>query len=274
MESDYIYINFDEIYVNDLNVGLSMPDIDQLAESIQQVGLQQPLLVLQDENGKYRLISGHRRYRAIEKLIKESKWKGKVECKEIDLEEIQIDVSDRTKELYMLLSGNINRDKTANDRFFEMIGWQEIYDELKRNKVKTFVGINGVEYELKKGRDYISKMTGMSSGDLARLKKIKNHAIEEVIDNLIKGNLSVNLAAEISSLSDDQQRQQLKKVKKEQQLTDQPDDLPESYINLKVFNQDIKTLKSKIKNSVSLSENDYQHYKKCIQELKELFEKQ
>lgn len=259
------YVNFDEIYINEINDGLSMDEIDQLAESIFQVGLQQPLLVIQDERGLYRLISGHRRYRAIERLINQDRWIGKIEVKEADLEDLDVDLSDQTKELYLLLSGNFNREKTANDRFFEMRGWQKVYDELKKNKVESFTGLDGVEYELKKARDYISKMTGMSSGDLARLKKIENNATWEVIEALNEGEISVNSASEIASLDKEEQKERMKRK------SVQSDTI--GNLSLKLFNNDTKIIRSKIKTGVMLSDEDLEHYKECINELQKIIEK-
>lgn len=258
------YVAYEEIYLNDLNDGLSMDEIEQLADSIQRVGLQQPLLVVQDEKGKYRLISGHRRFRAITLLKENGKWNEKIECKVAEPEDIDIELSDQTKELYMLLSGNINREKTAQDRLFEMKGWQSVYDELKKNKVKTYKGIDGIERELKKAREYIQNMSGMSSGDLARLKKIEKNAAPEVVEKLNSGEISVNTASEISSLP---KEEQLKKINNNVQ--------EDNGINLnrKIFINDTKTIQKKIKNGIILSHEDEVKYKELIKSIEEILEK-
>lgn len=273
------FVEFSDIYVNEMNDGMSMEDIDQLAESIYQVGLQQPLLVLQDEVGKYRLISGHRRYRAIEMLIKESKWNGKVECKEADLDEYDISLSDDAKELYLLLSGNINREKTASDRLFEMQGWQKVYNELKKNGETTYTGMDGIEYALKKSRDFISNMTGMSGGDLARLKKIENNGSDELLEAINRGELSVRAASDIASYDEDKQRElvaenQKKKDEMESVPRDTKSDGADSNFNFdkKVFNQSVKPIKQKIKDGINLTEEDMQEYKACIDKIIKILE--
>ena len=42
--------------------------IDELAESIEVIGLQQPLVVVPVEDGRFRILAGHRRRSALEKL--------------------------------------------------------------------------------------------------------------------------------------------------------------------------------------------------------------
>jgi len=49
-----------------------MAGIDELAESIKQIGLQQPLIVQEIAKNKFKLISGQRRFYALQKLGKKS----------------------------------------------------------------------------------------------------------------------------------------------------------------------------------------------------------
>ncbi|GAA3267987.1 hypothetical protein GCM10017706_32930 [Lactococcus lactis subsp. hordniae] len=44
-----------------------LSDIEQLADSIEQLGLLQPLLVKKVSSGKYEIVAGHRRFNAIKK---------------------------------------------------------------------------------------------------------------------------------------------------------------------------------------------------------------
>ncbi|MCT0449979.1 ParB/RepB/Spo0J family partition protein [Lactococcus lactis] len=50
-----------------------LSDIEQLADSIEQLGLLQPLLVKKVSSGKYEIVAGHRRFNAIKKLISENR---------------------------------------------------------------------------------------------------------------------------------------------------------------------------------------------------------
>ena len=50
----------------------SQVDIEDLAESIQVIGLQQPLVVVPVEDGHFRILAGHRRRSALEMLERET----------------------------------------------------------------------------------------------------------------------------------------------------------------------------------------------------------
>ena len=52
-----------------LNEGLSMEQIKELADSIDKVGLLEPLIVYEKKDGTYELISGHRRYKAMVSVL-------------------------------------------------------------------------------------------------------------------------------------------------------------------------------------------------------------
>ncbi|MEE3420450.1 MAG: ParB N-terminal domain-containing protein [Lachnospiraceae bacterium] len=59
----------DKIEASPLNEGLPMEQIDELAASIEKVGLLEPLIVYEKKDGTYELISGHRRYRAMTQVL-------------------------------------------------------------------------------------------------------------------------------------------------------------------------------------------------------------
>lgn len=59
----------DKIEESPLNEGLPMEQIEELADSIKQVGLLEPLIVYEKKDGTYELISGHRRYRAMVSVL-------------------------------------------------------------------------------------------------------------------------------------------------------------------------------------------------------------
>ena len=64
-------IPLSQIETNDRNF-YNVEDVTELAESIELIGLKQPLVVLEVDDTHYRLIAGHRRYKALTKLGRES----------------------------------------------------------------------------------------------------------------------------------------------------------------------------------------------------------
>ncbi len=59
-------IPLDKIDTNDANF-YAVDDVTNLMDSIEMIGVQQPLVVLLAD-GRYRLIAGHRRYKALSEL--------------------------------------------------------------------------------------------------------------------------------------------------------------------------------------------------------------
>lgn len=70
LQPRYQLIDIDEIDISPLNVRRTNPDegIDELASSIDEIGLQQPIVVYEQEDGRYGLIIGQRRFLACKKL--------------------------------------------------------------------------------------------------------------------------------------------------------------------------------------------------------------
>ena len=67
-------IEIEDIQPNEDNF-YEMSEIEELAEDIERQGLMSVLIVETAENGKYRLISGHRRLTAIKRLVDEGRYK-------------------------------------------------------------------------------------------------------------------------------------------------------------------------------------------------------
>lgn len=69
---EFEYLPIDEIDVSFFNVRKSNPEenIDELTNSIKEIGVQQPVVVFK-KNGRYELIIGQRRYLACKKLKKQ-----------------------------------------------------------------------------------------------------------------------------------------------------------------------------------------------------------
>lgn len=84
-------LDLDKIIENKNN-NYELTDIEKLADSIEQLGLLQPLLVKKLANETYEIVAGHRRYNAIKKLISEGRLEQSYEvlCKTIDEDENEI----------------------------------------------------------------------------------------------------------------------------------------------------------------------------------------
>lgn len=95
--SAFSELELHKVYPNPNQPRKNFTDIDELANSIKTNGLIQPIAVVKDDNGKYMIISGERRYRA---------------CCTLELKTIKahIIVADEKKVLELALVENIQRD--------------------------------------------------------------------------------------------------------------------------------------------------------------------
>ena len=145
----------------------SLDGIDELAGSIEMLGLQQPLLVRPGEDGKYIVISGHRRRAAI-LLIRDGgsqQFAEGVPC--------IIDTgtaSEALRKLKLILANSDTRKMTSADENRQAEQIEEILRELSEQ---------GIEFK-GRFRDWVAKFSGMSRSKLGRLKVIRDKLAPEL----------------------------------------------------------------------------------------------
>ena len=147
-----------------------LSSIEELMESISQVGLLQPLII----DKKNQIISGNRRFESIRRLG----WD------EVDVE--VKDVKDGEEEL-LLVHYNKQRIKS----FKELINEYLILDNHYRKGQGKRTDLTSAKVGKGSSREIISKEIGISSGQLQKLIYINKHRPEH-IELLDKGILTVN----------------------------------------------------------------------------------
>ena len=95
---------------------------DELKRSIDLVGILQPLLISKPENGKYKVIAGHRRMQAVLSLLEE----GKEDVRFVPCVYKKEDV----QEQLALIMANRFRDKTDWEKMTEAIQAEDLAKEL------------------------------------------------------------------------------------------------------------------------------------------------
>ena len=131
-------IDIDEIEPNEKN-DYSIEDLEELRTSISFIGVRSNLEVMKMSNGKYKLLSGERRYTAVKLLVEEDGREDlrKVPCRVADPEiEIDADIPTELKELWLLTATNIQRVKTDGDRMVDYRNHKKIYQALLDAGVK------------------------------------------------------------------------------------------------------------------------------------------
>lgn len=160
---------------------------DSLKRSVEIVGILQPLLVSGPENGKYRVIAGHRRRLAVLALVKE----GNESRRYVPCIYKREEVGDRLA----LIMANRFRDKSDWERMREIVEAEELAQELKR--------VHGLEGRT---RDVLAQIMGMSQAQIGRYKAIYNHLDQGLMEAFQEGSLGFSAATELCGLPVEWQR--------------------------------------------------------------------
>ena len=146
----------------------SLDSIDQLAANIELIGLQQPLRVRPGENGRFTIVSGHRR-RAACMLIRDggsAQFKAGVPCI-VEYGE----ASDAMRKLRLIYANSSTRDLTSAELSRQAEEVEALLYELKEQGV-VFPG---------RMRDHVAAAVQKSKSKLARLHAIRANLIPELL---------------------------------------------------------------------------------------------
>ena len=196
------YLNINQLQPNEKNTGFSMEEIEDLKQSIEEVGLQQNLVV--SYNGEtYKILSGHRRYEALKTLVNEGKNKfATVPCFIKELSKIELPIDDETKEIYAIATTNAETRKLSDaDRLKLMEMLSTVYDRLKENGY-TDIG---------KRRDYIAEKLGISTGKVSMLNFINKNLDEDLKEDFKNEKLPLTAANELAHLNSQEQEKFIEK---------------------------------------------------------------
>ncbi len=166
---------------------------DELKRSIELVGILQPLLISKPENGKYKVIAGHRRMQAVLSLLEE----GKEDVRFVPCVYKKEDV----QEQLALIMANRFRDKTDWEKMTEAIQAEELAKELKKE-----YGLNG------RTREVLAEITGTTEAQLGRYKSIYNNLSPRLMKNFKESVINVSVAVELCSMSKEGQEKAADRV--------------------------------------------------------------
>lgn len=128
---DFDYISLDKIDISSLNVRkVNLEEkLEELAESIKAIGVQQPIMVFKKPDGRYELIIGQRRYLACKKIGKKT------------IPAVITDVKGKTDALIKSFSENIHRlDLAYQDKMTIALELLKILGSIE--KVAKFIGVH------------------------------------------------------------------------------------------------------------------------------------
>lgn len=172
----------------------SLDGLEELAGSIEMLGLQQPLLVRPIQGGRYMVISGHRRREALLRIAKDGsqQFADGVPCI-VDAGE----ASEALRELKLIMANADTRKMSSADQNKQA----ERIEDLLRQLVDEGYVFPG------RLRDWVAKLSGMSRTKLARMKVIREKLDEGLMKAYYaKGLMNEAVAYELAQRPAEMQR--------------------------------------------------------------------
>ena len=164
-------------------------DMIQLVESVKERGVITPATVRQKEDGRYELISGHRRKRACELAGVEA-----LRCEVVDL--------DRDAATVLMVESNYQRSQILPSE--KAFAYKMRLEAMKRQAGRPSKD-NLVPVGLNFSRVELSEQSGESQTQIQRYIRLTN-LVPELLDLVDEGKIKMRPAVELSYLNEDSQR--------------------------------------------------------------------
>ena len=165
-------------------------DMIQLVESVKERGVITPATVRQKEDGRYELISGHRRKRACELAGFEA-----LRCEVVDL--------DRDAATVLMVESNYQRSQILPSE--KAYAYKMRLEAMKRQGERTDLTSSPVGTKFDRSSEAITEETGDSRNQIHRYIRLTN-LVPELLDLVDEGKIKMRPAVELSYLDEDSQR--------------------------------------------------------------------
>ena len=165
-------------------------DMIQLVESVKERGVITPATVRQKEDGRYELISGHRRKRACELAGFEA-----LRCEVVDL--------DRDAATVLMVESNYQRSQILPSE--KAFAYKMRLEAMKRQGQRSDLTLSPVGTKFDRSSEAITEETGDSRNQIHRYFRLTN-LVPELLDLVDEGKIKMRPAVELSYLDEDSQR--------------------------------------------------------------------
>ena len=165
-------------------------DMIQLVESVKERGVITPATVRQKEDGRYELISGHRRKRACELARFEA-----LRCEVVDL--------DRDAATVLMVESNYQRSQILPSE--KAFAYKMRLEAMKRQGQRSDLTSSPVGTKFDRSSEAITEETGDSRNQIHRYIRLTN-LVPELLDLVDEGKIKMRPAVELSYLDEDSQR--------------------------------------------------------------------
>ena len=165
-------------------------DMIQLVESVKERGVITPATVRQKEDGRYELISGHRRKRACELAGFEA-----LRCEVVDL--------DRDAATVLMVESNYQRSQILPSE--KAFAYKMRLEAMKRQGQRSDLTLSPVGTKFDRSSEAITEETGDSRNQIHRYIRLTN-LVPELLVLVDEGKIKMRPAVELSYLDEDSQR--------------------------------------------------------------------
>lgn len=164
-------------------------DMENLVESIKERGVITPATVRQKDNGRYELISGHRRKRA---------------CEKIGIETLRCEVVELTKEeaTILMVESNFQRSEILPSE--KAYAYKMRLDAMNKQGMRTDLTFSPVGKKLESGKT-LAEDVGDSQTQIYRFIRLTN-LVPELLEYVDSGKMKMRPAVELSYLDEETQR--------------------------------------------------------------------
>jgi len=168
-------------------------EVELLAEDILSQGLKHNLVVKDNGDGTYTLISGHKRREAVRRLVETKGYTSLLPC-------FVERYKDEDEEMQALIMLNVTNRKLTGSEL--MTGYTELKAIFERRK--NTGEVSG------RIRGLIAQALDISDSQVKKIENINNNGIDEVITAVQENKISVNTADKLVTLPQDEQREIIK----------------------------------------------------------------
>jgi ParB family chromosome partitioning protein len=193
------YLNINDLIPSEKNF-YNTEKIDDLKTSIELTGIKQNLIVKALDNGKYKVIAGHRRRLACLALVAE----GKTEFETVPAQVLR-GIDDVREELIMLMTNSTTRQLNNYEKTKQAERISKLLAELKK---KENIPVPG------RVRELAAEALKTTAAQISRYESINKNLNSELMKGYAAGEISVTVAYETSKLEAAEQRKVLNKLNK------------------------------------------------------------
>lgn len=183
-----IPIKLDDLTPSEKNF-YSVENVEELKASIEMFGVLQNLTVKPLDNGKYEIISGHRRYKACMELVAE----GKNEFEYVPCG-IQAERDEIKENIILIMTNSTTRELSDYEKMKQAEELRKNFEVLKKRE-----NLSG------RVRDLVADALNTSAAQIGRLNAIEKNLTPEFKEEFKEGKIGTSAAYELSGMSEEQQ---------------------------------------------------------------------